>query len=202
MSNRKFYLVESGESYGQCDQFRKSYNEAVKELSHYVESIGANKYRTGFNNELSYVAFPRGHNVDLANFIKPGKDGATRPRHKSPLKKEFEKYVLPDQHDFISDVIGCPRSAKFSDAHDSECVVEFFGFQYNAGLAWYHNESPILLMLPDIERIVLETEVQNVGRNLRWVESDAIQWRFKGGREILKEEYQLMQAKHEQEAAQ
>jgi hypothetical protein len=193
-SYTKYYLLESGEILKMAEDYRNDFFRKQKEMFEYVESIGGDGYKLGGRDGLCSVHFP--NDEQPKDFKKPDSQGCCQPYKRSKYAEEFKKYRLPSCLETFKDYLGCPTSLSYEYDGASGCTC--IGHPFNPiGVYWYCADGPLLLSVPDIQRYT---------KNIREGREDVVfkngmdKWTIDkpGAKAILKEEWDLMVAKHEQ----
>lgn len=127
-------------------------------------------------------------------FKKPGKNGLQSPKKGTEYEAEFKRHKRPSVKEFIGEWLGVPYRLSYEakDCLGSTCIGHPF---YPIGLYWYEAKGPILLVVPDVEHYAKQITDEHPDAVF---DGAADQWRLakEGAREILREEWDLMVAKH------
>ncbi len=188
----KYLLVESGELFEMAQQFRADYIAKCNEIAEYVKGLGGISYQLGVGGAIYAVKFPKGEIPE--GFKKPAENGHCEPYKRSPFHSEFANFRLPNAVERFQAYLGCPLVLRYryGTLEGSRCIGHL---TEPIGLYWYAEDGPLLLAIPDVgmyasqirgdrEDVVFEEDRE------KWVMTAA------GAREILKEEWDLMAARH------
>lgn len=196
----KYYLIESGVLLPVAQKYRQDTIETFNIVREYFLSIGVKSFATGWHGRPCYAIF-EGEIPD--GFTKPNKrNGGVYPKNSKAGKPWREAWDAlpkkPNAQERLKDVLGCPTwfSAKFPDG--SSHGRHIGAFEEPIGLYWYSADSPILLRTPDVKKYLKEFKADGKGEPI-WDENRNPEHYAPpdGLKEILREEWDLMTARHE-----
>ncbi len=197
-SPQKYYLVKSGEVKRRAEEYRKTYLRLHTQLWKVIGSLGCEK--ASICRTMMLIRGLCFEGDPPKGWTKP-KHGISYPK-RGTLSPDVQKFFQPqtcwvtlhkDLKPFV-DWLDCPfhYTWKFKDGKTSGSNT--LGRLFSDGFVfWYDPKGPIMLELPDVARAKKRAEERGEivdGNKLDWVPP-------KGLKEILKEEWNLMQAKHE-----
>lgn len=195
MGHSKYYIVEADDLIEKANRFRAAYIEQQKRFWEFVETNGGDAYQTGFNDRLIGIRFP--DDKRPAGWCKPKSyRGVSYPMKKSDWREKlFDVGQLPQIADYFPDLVDTPNWISFEGPKSKGGTRIGNGFQ-PIQLCWYSEDSPLMLMLPDVERALREVKIDHPDAT---TQGDIEQRKPPAGlREILIEEWNLMVAKHKQ----
>jgi hypothetical protein len=187
-----YYVIESGEMLKIAKEYSAYYSSSHLKIMDYIESLGAEKYWIGFDGKLQGVMFKEGCLRD--DFIKPARNGGTRPKKNSKVFDEFCSYSKTSPYKVISNYTKCPTSISYE--YDGGSGVRGIGHTWSPlELAWYSTSGPFLLKIPNVKPTIDKIKEENEGVVFK---NDEDKWVMNedGLRQILPEEWDLMVAKY------
>lgn len=196
--HRKYYLVEGGPLLALAKEYHDDLAAFYKELNEFIVEIGANGYRFDITGQLNGLRFegdvPEGYK-------KPDKHGATLPYKKNKEAwAQLKKFKQPKAHDYIDRLLKIPCGLAYRKG-DEISGSTMIGHPFEPyGFYWYDPNGPVLMTVPDVAKyasdIMKESDEYTFDDDLHlWKLEDHAD----GVRPILKEEWDFMRAKYEQE---
>lgn len=198
MKNDSLYFIiehSSGDLLLAAEKFRSDYHTWLKETLAYVKTFGAVSFRDAWGSGIGAVEF--GENPVPPEFRKTTKRGIYVPRKKSKYVEEFAMYRRPNVADYLQNFMSMDSSIQWSVKGKSTGCYHVGNWDTPYGLYWYSNPGPILLITPDFVSSIKRLQKDEPGVEIT---NGVDRWKApKGCRKILKEEWDLMQAKHDYE---
>jgi uncharacterized LabA/DUF88 family protein len=188
----KHYLIESGEALEVAEKYRKAHIEYHSAARAFLENCGATSGQTCHDGRFFSLKFEKGKVPE--NFKKPNKYGYVEPfkKNKEWLEKLETSPASPVVSEFIDGVIDAVLSLEYEGEHGKGgCCI---GNPFNPiQICFFSKESPLLLIVPDVKHYVRLREIN--GYTVTSKKSHTLP---EGLKEILREEWDLMVAKHKQ----
>jgi len=190
----KYYIVEGGQFLAWAAGVRTRTIKTYKDMSDYYKSIGGTNANE-IGGSMVEIQFEQGEAPK--GFNKQDRDGFCAPRKGSKYDKEMSKIKLPNECLEFVKKTGLRTWISY-DRKDG--VRGGGGFRIGSGIypvrvCWLSPESPLLLVVPDVAGCTehLDNDVYDIKNN------DHL-WRIDedGLKEVLLEEWRLMEAKHKQ----
>lgn len=189
--SNKYYLVEGGEILAKVSQFRAELMKHRHAAMDYVKSIGGTGYQSSFMDGIYAIQFPEGQVPE--GFKKPNRYKCCVPKVKSSYCAEFLKYKAPHATEWMKKFLGIPLQLNYSCGNSTGGSCTGHPFE-PISICWFATDGPLLLIIPDV---AAKAEELRNGKEIIF-EDNADQWRMplEGVREILREEWDFMAAKH------
>lgn len=197
---QKYYLVKSGEVKRRAEEHRKVFIRLRQELWKIVESFGSDT--ASICDTMMIIEGIKFKGSPPEGWKKPGRYGLSLPK-RGTLTPELRKYFPPsnsyrvETHPELKSFgawLKCPFGYQWKSKDGKSSGSYLIGRIFSKGFVfWYDPEGPIMLELPDVAGAKKRAE-----ENGEIVENNVLDWvPPKGLKEILKEEWDLMAAKHE-----
>jgi hypothetical protein len=193
-TDQKYYIIESGKMLELAEKLRIEYSKSIEIINSYVNSLGGKSYNTSLtDNALHSIGF----NHDIPEgFCKPDRYGLSRPKKKSPYYAEFKKYKKTDLSSKLQENLKVPLVVSYKKNGSFSGSSRIGNMWKPVGIYWFKKDGPILLIIPDVAKAVKEFS-DTYGDEISF-ENGVENWRLDetGLKEIIKEEWDLMVAKH------
>lgn len=197
--DQKYYLIKSGEVKKRAEEHRKTYIRLMDELWKVVESFGCTEAR--IDRRMMLIEGLRFKGDVPLGWTKPKRRGVSYPK-RGTLGASTKKFFTPsgsycvETHPELQSFekwLGCPFHCAWKSKDGKSSGSYHLGRLFSDGVVfWYDPQGPMMLELPDVARAKKDAEEQG-----RIVENKVLDWvPPKGLKEILKEEWDLMAAKH------
>lgn len=190
MYDDKYYIVEGGPLLVQAQAFRENYILWGEQARAFIKKHGAITGQVGFGGKFFSLKFegdaPEG-------FKKAGKFGCQQPyvKNKEWIKILEDGPTEPQSSDFIKKAMDIVYSIGYKkEGCDGRMRL---GNPFTpVSVCYYSEDSPLLLILPDAQKSIDKKQSEGYAVTpSSYTPPDGI-------REILKEEWDLMVAKHKQ----
>ncbi|WP_422363148.1 hypothetical protein [Pyruvatibacter mobilis] len=192
----KHYLIESGPTLALVSELVMLRHKAAKEILEKVRALGGVNFRVDPNGAVTALWFagkpPKG-------YCKPDRAGGHQPRKGSKAEAAIRALPrLPDVDRAVQKALGIPDSLSTEGPDACSSSSGLIGlFPNPVGIAYYHPEGPYLLWTPDVEFYKARALEVSPGCTITHPSPD---WELdtSGLREVLKEEWDLLVARHKQ----
>lgn len=193
-THSKYYLIESGPTLELVEGLLADRQKVAAEILEGVRALGGVNFSVGFHGKVQTIWFegepPKG-------YCKPNRNGSYAPRRGSKAQKAIGALpTMPAVNRAVERSMGIPNSLCTEGPGTRGTTSSIIGaFPDAVGIAYYDNAGPYLLWLPDVDHYKASALKQNPGCTITHPAPD---WSLDttGLREILKEEWDLMRAKH------
>lgn len=201
---RRYFIPESGEILEKAQAYRAEYNRIRKIWWDFIQSKGAVAYREGATGGVGELLFAP--NAKIPEGLKkckvPDKKGnyAYRPRFRSEIAKELAALPpLPDVKEYLAstDFLLDVEFKTSTDPEEPTSKLPVGNPQYQLGIDWYNADGPLLVILPD--QALLCAFLKRKHPEVTFINNeDKHDPITTGMREILVQEWDLMEAKFNQ----
>jgi hypothetical protein len=198
--DQKYYLCKSGEVKKHAEEHRRTFLRLRAKLWKVVTSFGSDE--ASICDTMMLIRGIHFKDGTPAGWTKPGRhDRCSHPK-RGTLSPEIQAFFTPSGNYFIElheelkpfgDWLKCPFHYSYT-SKDGRCsgrstIGRIFADSF---VYWYDPAGPIMLILPDVAaakaRSVKKREI---------VDGNVLDWQPPAGlKEILSEEWDLMEAKH------
>lgn len=197
--DQKYYLCKSGEVKRRAEEHRKAYIKLKSKLWKVVESFGSDSASIDTQMMLIRGIAFKG---DAPTGWTKEKHGVSRPK-KGTLPAEVRRFFVPDggymvetHKDLVGFLqwLGCPFGYGWKSKEGASSGSSHIGRLFARDrMFWYDEHGPIMLELPDVAGA--KARAAEAGHI---VDDNVLDWTPpKGLKEIMKEEWDLMAARHE-----
>jgi hypothetical protein len=190
----KYYLCTGKRAYAEANKYRQFHNGKVSALQEVAASIGATNFR--YHPEMLLLTHVKLPDDKLTKSWTKPKGGYSRPKKRrgnEPLLKHFTPsgWYTVEANDGLKefwDWLGCPDSFDYTEG-GCDCWSSLG----SAGVYWFSADGPLLVRTPDIAAAKAYADMRDYQ-----VTNGKLDWKPpRGLKEILKEEWDLLRAKHE-----
>ena len=203
MTEHAYYLLTNKNCpiYKACDKFRKDTAQYKIDIENYLKPYHVDRFKLGFDGKPFSFLFEK--DKTPVNFKQPDRrDGAVQPYVKNEVWREIIKNapVQPSVDTYVGELINAPTSYKYKTDDEGEGWTRFGAYhfhQYQVG--WYSKTSPIALVMADIQQELKDfIKSREEADDPVEITCGSDKWKVPEGlRQIMKEEWDLMVAKHE-----
>jgi len=208
---RLFFLIEGpGRAMDLVTQYVSERSFAIQAINDFAKKVGASAYQTEHDTlRLAGLTFdgpvPLGWK-SIGNTSRRGGKQSFAPRRGSDAYNEMQALpCISTTPDVVADALGIPTMIDYVDANGKYAggvVLSLPGSE--CGFAYPSTSGPFLLVTPDVQKAVesCEKSLPSIAPHL-FIGQSIKDYRpeFEGCRQILREEWDLIVAKHALEAA-
>lgn len=193
-----YYLVQEGEISKDAQQFRKNWIAQRKKIITYLKKHfpHCTGYCIGWNGVIWSLKFEQGKVPE--GFCKLDRNGGTRPKKKSETWGVFDKIPTIEENSdpLLIKKYNIPLFIEYKTKDKSQGLTRIGNWSFTTSLEWFDNKGPILLKLPNVKQAIEMFKVDHPGATI--VNKEILKWKPPEGlKPIMKEEWELIQAKHE-----
>lgn len=187
-----YFLVESGQMLDLAKRIADNFQAVHEANLAYVRGVGGVAFQASSWDGRVYAVKFEGEAP--AGFKKPNKRGCCEPKKGSKYAADMaELPVHMDVSREISRLLNVPTDLHYSQKGKWSGVTSLGHPFFPCGILWFKLDGPYCIYIPDVQHYVREKE--ETGST---VDEPAKSFKpeFEGLRQILKEEWDLMKARH------
>jgi hypothetical protein len=201
---QKHYLCTSGEVKRHAEEHRHTFIRLREQLWKVVKSFGSDE--ASICDTMMLIRGIKFKGAPPEGWTKPNRYEGSRPK-RGTLPPETMKFFTPGGSYFIethpelkalNEWLKCPFSYSYQSKDGKTTGRNTIGRLFSDGFTyWYSSTGPIMLILPDVAAAKARAKEKK-----EIVDGNVLDWTPpKGLKEILKEEWDLMAAKHRRATA-
>lgn len=193
MTSQSLYFAIDGGTTLELARKHVAERAAVEDVNRALaKELGAEQYTVDFaNGAICGVIFKGAPHAD---FKKADRRGVSSPKQKTEWAKRFADVRGYDRRGFsLAKALGVPTDISYNNetTRGGSCVSG--GFSSGTGLLYCSSSGPFALYIPDVAAVVADYEARGytVCDECKFFKPE-----FDGARQILKEEWELVVARH------
>lgn len=192
MTETKYYLVKSGPVLKAIKDWVKLYQAAHRASLEYVHSHGYKRWMSSRGGRLIAIGGPG----EFPDFKKANSKGVRWPKHNTVADKEIRALPeAPEITEHLNKIIQCPLSISYTYPEGSGSGS--IGACWEpVGVAFYDPKGPFMVWMPDYAGILKRRKAEMRGKKAKFKKPNQTGPHLEGLQEILREEWDLMDAKH------